>query len=247
MWYFAENNTQQGPVDLEEIKTLIAQERIKPTTLVWTSGMANWTAIAETELKDLLIKEDLPPQIPGSYPPIIPQPAGVINPTETSIEIEQLKTWFTIYWICLAAGIPLTVIAIGFFGIIAAIVFAYLMLYKFWKIIQDGEARTTPGKAVGFMFIPFFSLYWIFEAYWGLAKDMNKYTLQRNISAPKINEDFILAYCIVSCVTGVAFIVPALGGLLSIASLVLWILAMMYFKNTAVAIMKAKIRKDIYL
>ncbi len=42
-----------------------------------------------------------------------------------------------------------------------------ILVYKIWVPIQDGDVRTTPGKACGFMFIPFFNFYWIFQAYWG--------------------------------------------------------------------------------
>ena len=45
--------------------------------------------------------------------------------------------------------------------------------YKVWVSIQDGHARTTPGKAIGFMFIPFFNGYWLFQSIWGFAKDYN--------------------------------------------------------------------------
>src|SRR5262249_1193601 len=48
-----------------------------------------------------------------------------------------------------------------------------ILIYKAWDLIQDGRPQTTPGKAVGFLFIPFFNLYWIFIAFRGLAEDLN--------------------------------------------------------------------------
>ena len=45
-----------------------------------------------------------------------------------------------------------------------------------WAAIQDGYARTTPGKAIGFMFIPFFNIYWMFQAIWGYSKDYNNFS-----------------------------------------------------------------------
>ena len=50
----------------------------------------------------------------------------------------------------------------------------YTMLYKSWSAIQCYSPRTTPGKAVGFCFIPFFNLYWSFVAINGLVKDVNQ-------------------------------------------------------------------------
>ena len=60
-------------------------------------------------------------------------------------------------------------------------IFGALLLYQVWKVIPPDIARTTPGKAVGFSFIPFFGLYWIFVAYKGLSEDMNKTFQQQGI------------------------------------------------------------------
>ncbi len=56
----------------------------------------------------------------------------------------------------------------------AAWVFIWMFLFSFWKSIPDNIARVSPGYAVGFLFIPFFQLYWIFIAFIGGANDMNK-------------------------------------------------------------------------
>jgi hypothetical protein len=50
-----------------------------------------------------------------------------------------------------------------------------ILVYKLWNVIQDGYASTTPGKAIGFLFIPYFSIYWIIRVYYGLAQDLNEY------------------------------------------------------------------------
>ena len=117
----------------------------------------------------------------------------------------------------------------------------------FWTIIQDGNARTTPGKAVGFCFIPFFSLYWIFVAYLGLAKDMNAYCDARSISGPKISEALALTTCIIRVVAPfivlpIVFIgmaVPFFGLLallVSIPQTVVEIIMMKQFSDCAAAI-----------
>ncbi len=50
----------------------------------------------------------------------------------------------------------------------------YVFIYNFWKSIPQEFARTTPGKAVGFMLIPFFNLYWYFVAFYHGSKDIDK-------------------------------------------------------------------------
>ena len=92
-----------------------------------------------------------------------------------------------------------------------------VLWYKAWAAIQDGHARTTPGKAIGFLFIPFFNFYWAFQALWGWAKDYNAYAARHSIQAPRMPEGLFLAYVIL-CI--VAFI-PALGVLASLAALVI--------------------------
>ena len=84
-----------------------------------------------------------------------------------------------------------------------------VLWYKMWAAIQDGHARTTPGMAIGLLFIPIFQIYWVFQVLWGWAKDYNAYTARHGLtSAPKMPEGLFLAY-IILCFLGV-LILPAL-------------------------------------
>ncbi len=89
-----------------------------------------------------------------------------------------------------------------------------VLWYKAWAAIQDGQARTTPGKAVGFLFIPLFNLYWIFQAIHGFAKDYNSYVERHSLGVSKLPEGLFLAYCILV----LAGIIPFLGPLFSLAA-----------------------------
>jgi len=75
---------------------------------------------------------------------------------------------------------------------VLAVLFGYIyllvVLHRLWKFIieqskQFGLAPSieTPGKAVGFLFIPFFNYYWIFIAYGKLAKDLNALAKQKGV------------------------------------------------------------------
>ncbi len=70
-----------------------------------------------------------------------------------------------------------------------------VLLYKAWAAIQDGQVRTTPGKAVGFCFIPFFNLYWIFQAFYGFAVDFNRYAARHSLPT-RMPEGQFLAYTV---------------------------------------------------
>jgi len=92
-----------------------------------------------------------------------------------------------------------------------------VLYYKMWKVLPPEAARTTPGKAVGFMFIPIFNLYWMFQALWGWSKDFNRYVEQRGLASPRVSEGVALAVCVLSIIgtlvgwIGMAAGVPGLG------------------------------------
>lgn len=94
--------------------------------------------------------------------------------THLSMEAQQaeMQRAMTQGGVLILAGVP--------FILMAAITW-YRLLYRCWRQIQDGAAETTPGKAVGFLFIPFFNLYWHFVALWGLSKDMEQYALRHRV------------------------------------------------------------------
>jgi hypothetical protein len=94
------------------------------------------------------------------------------------------------------------VFVVGIFGCIYAIVVSLVFIYKMWQPIADEHARTTPGKAVGFLFIPFFNLYWIFQVLCGFAKDCNAYIERRSLTANKLPEGLFLACAILLLCSG---------------------------------------------
>lgn len=122
-----------------------------------------------------------------------PVPSYTRNP-------ENLSTLWTWWFILLIVGVPLSFVFIGIPMVIAAAVIGYVMLYKWWAIIQDGKARTTPGQAVGFCFIPLFNLYWIYVTFVGLVKDMNNYCRERQIPV-QISEGLAITYYVLFLVT----------------------------------------------
>jgi hypothetical protein len=92
-----------------------------------------------------------------------------------------------------------------------------MMLYRAWASIQDGHARTTPGKAVGFCFIPFFNLYWIFVGFGGLAKDMNAFARRYNLAGVQMSEDLFSVQCVLVLLNIVMQYIPVIGNIYGIA------------------------------
>jgi hypothetical protein len=125
-----------------------------------------------------------------------------------------LGTWKTtpareIVPIFLLLGIVMVVALIG------TVVFAVL-IYKMWAAIQDGHARTTPGRALGFLFIPVFNIYWAFQALWGFAKDYNSFIERHTLNLRRLPEGLFLAYVVLCFTTWI----PFLGWFLMAANIV---------------------------
>ncbi len=93
--------------------------------------------------------------------------------------------------------------------LIWALVLICLYLYRAWRLIQLGNVRTTPGKAIGFWFIPGFGFYWFFVLFVGLANDWNRVMAAHpNLQqGPRLNSGLALAFCIGSFFVVGAFLI----------------------------------------
>jgi len=89
-------------------------------------------------------------------------------------------------------------------GIFASIVWL-VFLHRIWSSIQGVGARTSPARAVGFLFIPLFSLYWIFEAVWGWTKDFNRLAATQP-ALRRAPEGVALAYCILAIASAIPYV-----------------------------------------
>jgi len=169
--------------------------------------------------------------------------------------VKKLNLYFMVLWIGIAAAIPTCSLSLY-----VSMVFLFLLLYQLWKLVPADIARTTPGKAVGFCFIPIFCFYWFFVVYKGLAEDMNEALRQRGIDY-QVSEglgsmipSFILLGFILIMFNGVftvlgaildaevfiiiGFFFNAVGQLLNLVVIVLWIFFFKSAKNGAIALLE---------
>ncbi|MDO4569763.1 MAG: DUF4190 domain-containing protein [Planctomycetia bacterium] len=76
------------------------------------------------------------------------------------------------------------VVPLVYFAIIAAngmfFVYNFVMLYRLWQVVPKNIANTTPGCAVGLLFIPLFNICWYFIAYVSLAERYREMLIQQN-------------------------------------------------------------------
>lgn len=79
-----------------------------------------------------------------------------------------------------------------------ALVFMMVLLYEMWQQVPRRFARTSPGLAVVLLFIPFFSMFWRFVAFYGLAKSLNE-SLEEAECRQRTNPGLALTVCILRC------------------------------------------------
>jgi predicted Zn finger-like uncharacterized protein len=159
-----------------------------------------------------LIKPEVPADERVTQP--TPYESKIPKRIEATVVMKKVKKWFYVggwlgghiaFWVFLGLAIilisdfpriglslaQLSTIALAF-----AIVVGMTLLYKMWAVIAAFGGRTTPSKAVWFLFIPYFNLYWIFQAIWGWTKDYNKICKNHDINLPRMPEGLALVISI---------------------------------------------------
>ena len=225
---------------------LSVDERARPQSVgAWRAAMEGMAAAGQQAHRRDEEKHGTGDEIADA--PVTAQAASRVE------DAKRLNRWFKLHYICLAAGIPLTIVGIAVFlgdpdstfgrlFIIVAIVllvpgfvFGCQILHGLWSLIPTHRARTTPGKAVGFLFIPFFTYYWHFVAIYGLAKALNAETGRKSVS-----EVASFIYCCSLWVSLVPFLwarvagseapawIPSIG---YIVGYVLWFVMLRQMKN----------------
>lgn len=240
MWYYELNQQPFGPVSKETIADELRSGKITAQTRVWREGWAEWRRLGETELGLLIapVPSSAGVGSAGAPPPVYVNPPVYMSlPQYKKVDPNSLTKLFW-WWF----GLTLTFAPfyiLSFFisnqpwaiGLLCAVeiplmaggVLQYILIYKFWQIVQDGFARTSPGKAVGFLFIPFFNFYWLFVAYFGLSRDFKSY-IERHLpygSVRKPHPALALSYLIFGWVFVLGYFVLMIfmfGSLISLAS-----------------------------
>jgi len=94
---------------------------------------------------------------------------------------------------------------------------ACAFIYNSWSLLQNDVARTTAGKAVGFLLIPLFNLYWVFHAIRGFAVDYNRYANKHIPDAPRLPENIFLGFSVLFVLVPLFFFIPIISLALGLA------------------------------
>jgi hypothetical protein len=166
---------------------------------------------------------------------------------------ESVRTQFMIIAVTMWIGFPLAAIGevvpafvnlllspVYLPAIIVTTVFWCILLYRQWFLLQGHGARTTPGKAVGFGFIPLFGFYWCFVAYAGLATDTNNYLRRLGINTVRMSFGLAVADCILSVLCCTVGLFPKVGAVLIIPSLIVGFILVVQQRDCVLAILEAR-------
>ena len=136
-YHIAKDGKQSGPVDEATIRQQVATGTLDTSDLCWCQGMADWQSIG-TAFNFT--------QQAGAPPPLTSRTGAITSCPH------QLTT------LPVAVAVLLHYLTFGIF----TLVWLNLMHGKICRVRADDPSA---GKAVGFCFIPFFNLYWIFFTY----------------------------------------------------------------------------------
>lgn len=100
---------------------------------------------------------------------------------------------------------------LGFFALapfmFTLLILPFVVIYKMWASIKDGNhARTTPGKAIGFLFIPFFNFYWLFQVWGGFPTDYNNYVERHRLNIPPLGSGIYTGYPVLIVLSVIPFL-----------------------------------------
>ncbi len=251
-FYYDYAGQKRGPVNEQQLRYLVTQNVVTPNTLLETESGQTGKA---GQLPGLFAPAAPPPLAAPPRPQAGPLAAvKIIQNINTYFKFYWLglaagypsmgigAILFLIGLVAADQGgnssVPFAFIGIGALLTmagsvlsLASVVYMCLLLYHLWKLIPPDIARTTPGKAVGFLFIPFFNFYWMFVAYQGLGADMNK-TLQRHGIPYQVKENLGVITCVLYCVAVI------LGFMVSLAGCIVQVFFFQSVKNGAIAMLK---------
>ncbi|GEM_PF-2130347 len=256
MWHYIINNKPVGPVSEQQLIALITSGKLSKEIPVWKQGMPGWLPASYSPLAANISAASAgtpqqPAQTAGSSLPVwqkpaaAPQPIAANQPQAYPVsnpafppsclavakasqihDIEQLFMWS---WICLIGTI-----VTGGLSTIGFIVIESILLHRFWSLIQDGYACTTPGKAVGFRFIPYYSLYWEFTAFGKLPAEVNGFIQRHQLTiAPACDKNAQL-----HCWFLLGNIIPLIGSPFGQVALIFEVLTLKEIKDIAVQIIQ---------
>ncbi|MDA8746143.1 DUF4339 domain-containing protein [Rubripirellula amarantea] len=229
-----QSGMRSGPLNEVSLVDQLASGDTLPSDLCWYEGQKDWRPI-RSAFPDLCTL--IAPPIPAAGPPLPSQ-------AQASVALEHAD----VFWIGFAvlavvacfASVAINILSLetgeaASVGLLLSIpiflaytvVWAWLH-FRLWDSLPQECRATTPAKAVGFLFIPIFNLYWVFLSFVYLADGLDSWASHRNeSSAGGLRTLAILC----SCVFVGSFLVMASPGLSAVASVADTVVTLLFYNR----------------
>ena len=100
--------------------------------------------------------------------------------------------------------------ALIFIGAVLGIystVMRFVLYYKMWAAIQDGHARTSPAKAVGFLLVPVWNIFWAIYMFVGFAADFEGFAGRHSLRTDRLSKGLLIQYALLWIFLDISFVV----------------------------------------
>lgn len=184
-YYVQHENQELGPYSEAQLRERLTSGEINFLDLCRNQQMSEWSPINQT-LRFEPVKSLPPTPSPisskASSPPLAGStfsretPPTKINWLPALIFYGQASAFYIFSELAslgdneYLAGV-LSLIALAFY--IPALILFCILHYKCWCAINKSHRATTPGKAVGFLFIPIYNLFWAYTTWPKLVDGLN--------------------------------------------------------------------------
>ena len=200
-WWLAKGQQTEGPFPQEHVVDWLRTGQIRPDAMACPEGGREWKRLSELNaFADCIVR---PPEVSQQPPP--PPPVDACDASTGALGLfgARYRAKFGILTAAVILGgayVLMQLLLIGDLG--EGPVALYLLMlairagntvttivfhYRVWKLIPAQFAETTPGKAVGYLFIPFFNFYWAFTSFAGLNRSLNRFAEARGLTPPRLN------------------------------------------------------------
>lgn len=179
-YFIGKNGQQLGPFTEEQIRSMAQGGLCHPTDLCWHEGRPNWVPLAE---------------LFGFPPSHTPPPVSSAIPAEQPskvIKVEHYLHWGAIGYIAsvvysirlLLTNNPDYISPWAVTASILPIIYTSIFHWKCWSAVPETFRATSPGKAIGYLFIPFFNFYWAFITWPKLAEGVETWRKNVGLDTP---------------------------------------------------------------
>jgi hypothetical protein len=222
-WWLSRGGKVEGPFPEEHVAHWLKFKQISLHIMACPEGGQEWKRLDETDA----FTGYIPAPTPGGTRPPPPAPDTVaVRSSTTAGAARRTQARFGVLFAAIALGgatLFFELLLIGDTGeelssgmlietcvALGSLITWAVFHYGLWQLVPDQYRETTPGKAVGFLFIPLFNCYWVFRSYLGVNRGLNRMADDHSLPPPRANLGLATAAAVFFVLT-VFFVLLHLG------------------------------------